>query len=194
MPRMNLAEWLEKFVKETAQEVVKEQLGKYQKAGVAAMREMRDEVNDRFGSWGPLLKSAQVIKANSIPHQNANGMQVRITSYVETTAINSANVAAAESWMAYHKEHFNLNDPYTGQEYVVEKLFMDQGILGLPKVGTWQNEGGLHASNPQDNKYLRWRRKNPWVNPHFEQVTPIEQVLDGEENAARFIQLLESKL
>lgn len=132
----------DKFVKEFANDVLKTDLKKYEKAGKDAVKQIREDiVNEWFGEFNSSsVNEATQYRTYSKFFDDATA-KIYIRSYVDVDAYKDK--PSAQRWVT--KYGGNL-DP---KEYVL-KLQMVAGIIGLPEKAT---------ARPESN----------WKNKHFHQ-------------------------
>ncbi|WP_305180668.1 hypothetical protein [Ileibacterium valens] len=173
--------------KDMSADMVKDNLERYRKAGTLALKDMREQVysNYRLGGKGQAFDS----RRSSIDvYQKGMRATITLEAWADPDKFKAPDAAR---WMREHESRFGLGAKYgSAGQYVLGHLIAEEGIIGLPAVGTWQNEQGLSPATPGDRAYLMAIRKNPWVNPSFIQTVPLNIAVEDPGILGQFPSLV----
>lgn len=194
----SLTNWLTNAVEMCVQSTLLEKANEATPKVIAAMKQARLEVYQRYGAnaVGAFTAAEFVHTEKKFMKSQTSEVRIRVKAGIESESLTGATPPTdCASWMDDHQARFGLSAIYgPAGLYYFDHLVGDEGIIGLPLVGTWQNQPGLRADNPEDQAYLDYRRENPWVNPNPTVMTPLYEAVGSDSTVQRFHQIASSMM
>lgn len=187
---VSLLDWVEALGRQAAIDEIERNKERYRKAGKQAMKIMRKNAYAPY-KLAQYADTMDVITSSVYYNMNQGRARLTFRSYAEPERVS---FPLADRWMDDHSARFGLARKWSSGEYVVGQLAGLQGIVGLPPYSSWQNEPGLKPATPADKAYLIKWRQDPWFNPHFLQISPLNEYINSPEITSLFEPLVLSNL
>lgn len=142
MGRINMVAFLQKFVEEESHKAIMKETKRYEKACKQATKEIRERViEDWFGEYNADKAKSSSVYRPYIKAQDNKKVIISVNTYNDADLYPL--IPDAEAWLSRN----DVSPQWSSNIYVLEKLQMDKGIIGLPERSVYFPEKNWKNAN-----------------------------------------------